>query len=419
LKKAFSKAKKQESSIHLIGLLSDGNVHSSIDTMFALLRMAKNEGCGNQTFIHGILDGRDVPTRTADVYVEAIQIKMAEIGCGRIATLCGRHYAMDRSQHWERTARAYTMLVHAEGERAFDPIDAIRGSYLRGITDEFVQPIVLEEKPGTPVASIKNGDLVIFFNHRADRMRQLVASLAISGSDKRSTTGKPEIESLCMVEYHENFKLPVAFAVQRETNVLGQVFADHGVINCRLAESENYDHVTYFFNGGSETELPGEKRMLIPSPKSARNGGKAEVACFDVTNALLRGLEAGKDDVFIVNLASADVFAKTGNFEKTIEAVELVDACIGEIIKKTHEVDGVTLITSDHGNCEEMSVSDNGKPTRFVTANPVPFHFVANNLNGLKLREDGALEDVAPTILGILGIEKPLEMTGTDLRVPG
>ena len=413
LKNAFSKARANKSSVHFVGLLSDGNVHSSMETLFALLRMAKDEDCGDRTFVHGILDGRDTSEQTADVFVEALQIKAADIGCGRIATLCGRSYAMDRAENWDRTARAFTLLVHSDGERAFDPVAAIRGSYLRGIADEFVRPIVIERKPGIPMTSIKDGDVVVFFNHRADRMRQLVSSLAVPDKEAGQNSAKPNVHAVCMTQYDSQFRLPVAFKAEKEANVLANVFADHGVINCRLAETEKYAHVTYFFNGGSESEHSNERRLLVPSPKVVTE----KMACFGVTENLLKGLDAGRDDVFIVNLASADMIAHTGDFDKTVEAVQSVDRCLGEILTKIRQVDGVALITSDHGNCEEMSLSENGGPKSTHTLNPVPFHIVANNLNGLKLRKNGALEDVAPTILGILGIDKPLEMTGNDLRI--
>ena len=414
LKRAFATARRNESSVHLIGMVSDGNAESSMDTLFSLLRMAKDENCGERVFVHGILDGRDVPEYTADVYIEALQIKMADIGCGRLATLCGRDYAMDVERDWTKTVRAYTMLVHSEGERAFDAVSAIRGSYLRGNTDAHVQPIVIEKVPGVPLTSVKDGDVVVFFNHGADGMHQLVTSLALE--DTNGSGGrKPKIHPVCIVEYERSFRLPVAFRAEKESNPLGKVFADHGVGNCRLAESEKSEHITYFFNGEREVEHPGEKRVIVPSLNGV-NGTRPKLPCFEITRKLLRGLEKGEDEVFIVSLAAADLCARTGNLEKTIEAVELVDKCLGEIIGKVHEVDGVALITSDHGNCEEMLASAAGKP-RAHTSNPVPFHFVANDLNGLRLRNNGALEDVAPTILGILGIEKPFEMTGKDLRL--
>jgi 2,3-bisphosphoglycerate-independent phosphoglycerate mutase len=411
---AMGKAKN--ASLHLVGMISDGEIHSSVENLFALLRMAKKAGVQN-VFIHGFLDGRDVAPRTADIYAEALEIKMADIGVGKIATLCGRHYAMDKDLNWERTARAYTMLVHAEGERAFDPVTAIRNSFLRGIGDEFIQPIIIENGGGAPRATVKDGDTVIFFNHRADRMRQLVKSLVIQDESDITSLTKPRVHAVCLTEYDKTFELPVAFPPAEETNVLADVFARHGVLNCRVTETEKYAHVTYFFNGGVETEHPCEHRILVPSPKGVDRDSQPEMSSFKVTDKLLRGLEAGENDVFIVNIASPDVVAHTGNLEKTIEAVQYVDTCLGGILKKIREVGGVALITSDHGNCEEMADLTTGEPNNSHTANPVPFHLVDEHANGTRLRTDGALEDIAPTILGILGLEKPEEMTGKDLRI--
>ena len=412
LKDAFKKAKAYNSAVHLVGLLSDGDVHSSSENLYALLRLAKYEEI-EKIFIHCILDGRDVQPRTADVYVEALEIKLSDIGIGKIATLCGRYYAMDKDENWERTARAYTMLVHSEGERAADAVSAIRGSFLRGISDEFIQPIVLEEA-GVPIASIKNNDVVIFFNHRPAQMRQLVKSLAVS--DANETKGKPTIHAVCLTEYDRTFNLPIAFRQENEANVLAKVFAENGVLNCRLTETEKYSHLTYFFNGGVELEHSCEQRVLVQSPKNAGYEAQPEAACFKVTDKFLRGLEAGENDVFIANLAAPDLVAHTGNLEKTIEAVQYVDTCLGGIVDKIRELGGIAIITSDHGNCEEMADLLTGEPNSAPTTNPVPFHLVDERANGLKLREGGALEDIAPTILGILEIKKPEEMTGRDLR---
>lgn len=414
LKDAFAKAKANDSSVHLIGLMSDGEIHSSPENLFALLRFARNEGV-KDIFVHAILDGRDVAPRTADIYTEALEIKLADIGIGKIATLCGRYYAMDRDQNWERTARAYTMLVHSEGERATDAVTAIRSSFLRGISDEFIAPIILEEN-GTPIASVKNGDVVIFFNHRSDRMRQLVKSLSVNDSADASFR-KPNIETVCLTEYDRTFSLPAAFKQDSEENVLAEVFAEQGILNCRITETEKYPHVTYFFNGGIELEHPCEQRVLIPSPKPNTYETAPELACFKVTDKLLRGLEAGENDVFIVNLAASDLVANTGNLEKTIEAVQFLDTCLGGILKKIRETEAVAIITSSHGNCEEMADLLTGEPNNSSTANPVPFHLIDEQTNGLRLRDGGALEDIAPTLLGILGIEKPAEMTGRDLRI--
>lgn len=416
LKGAFAKARANNSAVHLIGLLSDGEIHSSPENLFALLRMAKRENL-NKVFIHAILDGRDVMTRTADIYTEALEIKLADIGVGRIATLCGRYYAMDRAQNWERTARVYTMLVHSEGERAFDAVGAIRSSFLRGISDEFIAPIVLEESAGVPVAQIKSGDVVVFFNHRGDRMRQLVKSVSIKDETDIASLSKPQVETVCLTEYDRNFNLPVAFRPDEEANVLAQVFAENGILNSRVTETEKYAHLTYFFNGGNELEHPCEQRALIPSPKMTNVENQPEMASFKIADKLLRTIEAGENDVFIANIPAADLVANSGNLEKTIEAVQFVDTCLGSIVEKMRQINGVAVITSSHGNCEEMADLLTGEPNSSYTANSVPFHIVDDHANGLNLRENGALEDIAPTILGILGIEKPSEMTGKDLRV--
>lgn len=414
LKDAFAKAKANHSAVHLIGLMSDGGVHSSTVNLFALVKMAKNEGIKN-VFIHPILDGRDVAPRTADVYVEALEIKLADIGIGKIATLCGRYYAMDKDQNWERTARAYTMLVHSEGERASDTVTAIRSSFLRGISDEFIQPIILEETPGVPVASVKDNDVVIFFNHRPDRMRQIVKSLTADAVEF-TAFGKPKVEIVSLTEYDRTFNIPVAFRQENEPNVMAEVFAKNGVLNCRVTETEKYAHVTYFLNGGIEVEHPCEQRMFVQSLKNSTCETQSEMQCFKITDKLLRGLDAGENDVFIVNLAAPDMVAHTGNLEKTIEAVQFVDTCLGGILEKIRELKGVAIITADHGNCEEMADLLTGEPNNSHTTNLVPFHLIDEQAGDLSLREGGALEDVAPTILGILGIEKPVEMTGRDLR---
>ena len=416
LKYAFQKAKENENRVHFIGLISDADVHSSTENLFALLRFAKQENV-EEVFIHGILDGRDVMPRTADIYVEAIEIKMAEIGIGKIATLCGRYYAMDKDRNWERTARAFTMLVHSEGERANDAVTAIRNSFLRGIADEFISPVILEEKPGEPVAAIKDGDVVIFFNHRADRMRQLAKALAVSENAEFVAYGKPTVLAVCLTEYDRKFNLPVAFKADEQPNVLAKVFAENGILNCRVTETEKFPELTYFFNGGNELEHPCEQRVVFPSPKTNELELQPETVSFKITDKLLSGLEAGENDVFIVNLASADMVAHTGNLEKTIEAVQFVDTCLGGILEKIREVGGIAIVTSDHGNCEEMADILTGEPFGSHTSNPVPFHLIDDQSNGVRLRQNGALEDVAPTILGILGIEKPEEMTGNDLRI--
>jgi 2,3-bisphosphoglycerate-independent phosphoglycerate mutase len=414
LNKAFKKVRKRNSAIHFVGLLSASSVHASTETLFCLLRMAKKYGLDGNVFVHGILDGVDIEPRSADIYVEAMQIKLADIGIGKIATLCGRQYAMDNTQNWQRTARAYTMLAHSEGVHADDPIDAVRDSVLRGLTDEFVQPIIIRRNDKKPVASIRDNDVVIFFNHRGQEIKQLVRAVAESETDQPSAFPKPKVDVVCMTDYDPELNAPVAFPATEEENVLADVFASHNIANGRFGQSDRLEHLTYFFNGLDESEQEGEIRDIVPSDE-INAAERPEMGSFKIADRVLRAIEKGDKDVFIVNFSAADTAARSGSLEKTIQAVQFVDTCLGGIIDKVRERGGATIVTSDHGNCEDMSL--NGSAPTLFTSNPVPFFVVADNVNGLKLRRDGALEDVAPTILGILGIEKPEEMTGNDLRL--
>lgn len=414
LQPAMAHAAASGKPVHLIGLLSDGGVHSSPDSLYALLRMAKMEGVTN-VFVHGILDGRDVPPRTADIYVEALEIKMADIGVGRIATLCGRFFAMDSCEHWERTARAFTMLVHAEGERAADARTAIRNSFLRGIADEFVAPIVLEREPGVPVASVADGDVVVFFNHRADTMRQLARSLAVP--DVGFSPAKPRVEAICLTEYDHSFNLPVAFPPKAEGNVVGEVLAAHRVANYRIAGVDRFPHVTGFFNGGSEASL-FECDIQIDLPGSHHRDTEPEMESFKIADRALQHLNSGESGVFVINFSASAIAAETGDLERTIEAVQYVDTCLGGVIERVRAAGGVSVVTASYASCEEM-LNARGDANRFATTNPVPLHIVDDELAMVQLREGGSLSDVAPTVLGILGIEKPAEMTGSDLRIAG
>jgi 2,3-bisphosphoglycerate-independent phosphoglycerate mutase len=412
---AMDNAKARGGALHLMGLLSDGLVHSSQQHLYALLRMAKARGL-ERAYVHCFLDGRDTPPVSANVYVKALQDKIAETGFGEIASLCGRYYAMDRDKRWERTKRAYDLLVNAEGERAANPIDALRRSYERGTTDEFIEPVAITRADGSPVATIKDGDSVIFFNFRADRARQITRSLAVAGFDEFPVPERPFIDYICFTLYDQTFELPIAFPQLRHKNILAEVFASLGVRNYRLSETEKYAHVTYFFNGGTEAEFPHERRLLVPSPKVATYDLMPEMSAFKVTDKILRGIEEGETDVFIVNFANPDMVGHTGNLGKTIEAVQHVDTCLGWITKALKTARGRCLITADHGNCEQMIDPRTGQPHTAHTTNPVPFHLIDEDSIGLHLREDGALEDVAPTILALLGLDKPADMTGRDLR---
>jgi 2,3-bisphosphoglycerate-independent phosphoglycerate mutase len=411
---AINDARTRGKSLHLIGLVSDGQVHSSQEHLYALLRLAKQ--CGlHRVFIHCFLDGRDTPPASAARYVAALQTKIEEIGCGQIASIIGRYYAMDRDKRWERTERAYDLLVKGKGERAGDPVAAIRGSYERGITDEFVEPVVVEAN-GEAIATIQDGDAVIFFNFRPDRARQLTRALAIQGFSEFDVSGRPEIHFVCFTVYDRSFPLPVAFPPHDHKNVLAEVWEEICMRNYRLAETEKYAHVTYFFNGGVEKEHGCERRLLVPSPRIATYDLQPEMSALKVTDKVLRGVDEGETDVFIVNFANPDMVGHTGKLDKTIEACQYVDTCLGWITKAIQQARGVTLITADHGNAEQMIDPESGGPHTAHTLNPVPFHLIDEASRGLKLREGGALEDVAPTMLGLLGNEKPEEMTGRDLR---
>ena len=415
LANAMDSAKSRGKQLHLLGLISDGQVHSSQEHLYALLRMAKQRGV-ERVFVHCFLDGRDTPPSSAADYIAALRKKMAEIGCGQIATVVGRYYAMDRDRRWERIQRAYDLLVNAVGNRARDPVEAIKESYQRGVTDEFVEPIVIVDERGAPVATIRDGDAAVFFNFRPDRARQITRALTIPGFDDFPIPNRPTIDFVCFSVYDVTFPLPVAFPPRKHENILADVFARFSVENFRLAETEKYAHVTYFFNGGTEKEFRCEQRLLVPSPKIATYDLEPEMSAFKITNNVLRFIDEGQTDVFIVNFANPDMVGHTGKLDKTIEACQYVDTCLGWITKAVRVSRGSTLITADHGNAEQMIDPKTGQAHTAHTTNPVPFHLIDEDSVGIKLREGGALGDVAPTMLGLLGIEKPAEMTGHDLR---
>jgi 2,3-bisphosphoglycerate-independent phosphoglycerate mutase len=342
--------------------------------------------------------------------------KCTETGIGEIASVVGRYYAMDRDKRWERIERAYKLLVNGEGEHATDPVAAVRKSYERGVTDEFVEPIVMMRDDGKPVGTVQDGDSIIFFNFRADRARQITSALAVPGFEEFATPNRPHTHFVCFAVYDKTYPLPVAFPPELPRNILADVFAASGVDNFRLAETEKYAHVTYFFNGGTEREFPHEKRLLIPSPKVATYDLAPEMSAFKITDKFLRAIEERETDVFIVNFANPDMVGHTGKLDKTIEACQYVDTSLGWITKAMKSAKGTTLITADHGNAELMIDPKTGEPHTAHTTNPVPFVLIDEASSGVKLSSEGSLEDVAPTMLGLLGIEQPAEMTGRDLR---
>lgn len=412
---AMDGAKTRGKALHLMGLTSDGQVHSSLTHLYALLKMAKDRKL-DHVYIHCFLDGRDTPPSSGAQYVAALQRKLDEIGIGEIASVVGRYYAMDRDKRWERTQQAFDLLTKAIGERATDPVAGINESYARGVTDEFVTPIAIVRQDGAPVATIKDDDSVIFFNFRPDRARQLTRALAIPDFKEFDVSDRPRVQFVCFTMYDNTFDLPIAFPPRQHRNVLAEVWGNLRVRNYRLAETEKYAHVTYFFNGGVEKEFLCERRLLVPSPKIATYDLQPEMSAFKVTDKVLRGIDEGETDVFVINFANPDMVGHTGKLDKTIEACQYVDTCLGWITKHIRTAKGITLITADHGNAEQMIDPVTGGPHTAHTTNPVPFHLIDEESIGIKLRTGGALEDVAPTLLGLLGLEKPSEMTGTDLR---
>jgi 2,3-bisphosphoglycerate-independent phosphoglycerate mutase len=410
LKRSFERARERNSGVHLVGLLSDGGVQSSMDSLFALLRMAKNYDLKN-VYIHAILDGLDVPERTADVYVEALEIKLADIGLGEIASLCGRFFAMDTTEHWERTVRAFTMLVHSEGERTRDAVTSIRNSFLRGISDEFIAPIVVERSPDVPVATVKNDDLVVFFNHRADGMRQLVRSLCLPGG----AGAKPSIDTVCMTEYDRSFNLPAAFRTEPEKNALASVLSQVQIPTIKITESARLAHLTTYFDGNSDHSGDLEEQLVLSTDPPAQMWPESQ--SFKIADRFTQALERSPKGVFVVNLPAADLAGESGDMERTISAIRYLDTCLGGICEAAAEAGGTVLVTASHGRCEDMPGGGMGAPKATATANRVPLHFIEPFGQVPHLRENGSLADVAPTILGLLGVEQPSEMTGSDLRV--
>ena len=414
LTRAFAEAKAAGKKVHLVGMLSQGDIHSSQENLFAMIRMAKKFGLAD-VFIHGILDGRDEPPRTSDVLVEALEVKLADFGIGRIASLCGRFYGMDSSENWERTARAFTMLVHAEGERAADPVMAVRSSFLRGISDEFIAPIVFESSPGVPVATVGSGDLVVYFNHRPDTARQLVRALSVPDTGMISAASKPEVNSVCLAEYDPNFGLPVAFPSPAVGGVLGSVLAENKIANFRISESDRFTHVSRFLDCGVSDAAEYEVGVEVPSLEGFDRAAEPELRSFKITDRFIKAVHEEPGSVFVLNFPAPGLLAETGSFERTVEAVQYVDTCLGGVIRHLRNAGGAAIVTATHGNCEQMT-DESGEPDRGATRNPVPFHLVDDRAEGTALRPDGTLADVAPTLLAMAGLSSSSEMTGSDLR---
>lgn len=416
LLECIAKTKASGGRLHLAGLLSDGGVHSHNTHLYALLKLAKQEGL-TEVFVHCLLDGRDTPPQSGAEYLDQLESEIARIGCGRVATVMGRYYAMDRDNRWDRVEKAYNAMVCGQGEQCASAKEAIERSYAAGVHDEFVLPVVIAGN-GTPVGTVKDGDGFIFFNFRSDRAREISRAIALDGFDGFECRCRPSLAGyVCMTEYDATFGLPIAFGSTELTNILGGVLGAAGLKQLRIAETEKYAHVTFFFNGGSEVPFPGEDRVLIPSPKEvATYDQKPEMSAFLVTDELLARLDSGLYDVIILNFANCDMVGHTGIEAAAIKAVEAVDSCVGRIVAKVREQRGAALITADHGNAEQL-MDENGEPFTAHTTNPVWFVVVDDSRKDARLREGGRLADIAPTMLKMLGVAQPLEMTGESLLV--
>ena len=400
--------------LHLMGLCSDGGVHSLLTHLYALLKMAKQEGI-KQVFVHCFMDGRDTPPESGAGYIEQLQKQMRQIGIGTIASVSGRYYAMDRDKRWDRIERAFGAMVLGNGEKFTDPVAAVKRSYERGITDEFIEPITIVDDRNQPVGPIRDDDACIFFNFRADRGREMTMALMDPMLEKPSRSLAPKhLHYTTMTEYDKSFRVPFVLPREHPNNILADVMVQLNWKNLRVAETEKYAHVTYFFNGGNEKPYAGESRELVPSPKVATYDLKPEMSAAGVTAVVVKAIEKGGFDVIVMNYANADMVGHSGKIAPTIQAVEAVDAGLSEIYGALRRSGGSWIITADHGNAETMIDPVTKGPHTYHTTNPVPLILVDETR--AKLRSGGALQDISPTILGFLGEKQPKEMTGKDLR---
>ncbi|MGB9242466.1 MAG: 2,3-bisphosphoglycerate-independent phosphoglycerate mutase [Candidatus Acidiferrales bacterium] len=413
----------RERQLHLIGLVSDGGVHSNIEHLFALLRMAR-ENKVERVFVHCFMDGRDTPPNSGIDFLRQLEQKMREYGIGQIASVSGRYYAMDRDNRWERIEKAYRAMVHGDAETRFsDPITAVRTSYEKGVTDEFIVPAVITTeavlgKPSAPRGLIRDDDAIIFFNFRADRARQITRALVEPGFDKFQDSARPQnLKFVAMTQYKKIWPwLQYIIGPEKIEHILANVFAEMQYKNLRVAETEKYAHVTYFFNGGVEKPFGGEERVLVPSPKVPTYDLKPEMSAAGVADAVVQAVEKGDFDAIIMNFANADMVGHSGKLEAAIKACETVDACLGTIFQALRPRGGAWIITADHGNAETMIDPVTGGPHTYHTTNPVPFILITED-GRLQLSPNGSLRDIAPTLLGVLGLPSPPEMTGRDLRI--
>ena len=409
---AIDNCKKHNSKLHILGLVSDGGVHSHIRHLYGLLEMAKRRDF-EDVYVHCFLDGRDTPPASAESYILKLQDKMKEKGIGKIATISGRFYAMDRDKRWQRIQKCYDAMVNGEGIKASSAIKAIEDSYQKEVFDEFVEPTVICNGEN-PVAKIEENDSVIFFNFRPDRAREITRAI-VDKNFKEFETKPMDLYYVCFTNYDETMpNVHIAFKKELLKNTFGEVVSDAGLTQLRIAETEKYAHVTFFFNGGEEKQYEGEDRILVPSPKVETYDLKPEMSAYEVTDKVVEALKADKYDVIILNFANTDMVGHTGSLPAAIKAVETVDECVGKIAEIIEEKKGNLIITADHGNADQMIDYKTGEPHTAHTTNPVPVILVTDD-KSLKLKSNGKLADLAPTMLELMGLKKPDEMTGESL----
>jgi 2,3-bisphosphoglycerate-independent phosphoglycerate mutase len=411
---ACQRAKRSKGTVHLVGLIGKGGVHAIDQHLFALIELCAGEHVP-RVAIHAMLDGRDTMPRSGLGYMRALLERAA--GKADVASVGGRYYGMDRDKRWDRTEKWYRVAVQGVGPSESDPLAVIRASYERDVTDEFVVPTVIT-KDGRPVAPMRDGDVVICFNYRADRMRQIVRSLTEPDFDGFDVGGRPALSVVTMTSYDRTFDVPVAFPPQSMKNIVAEVVSNAGMAMFKTAETEKYAHVTYFFNGGIEAPFPKEDRVLVPSQKVATYDLCPEMSAFGITDVLCASLENNEHEFTLCNYANGDMVGHTGSIPATIKAVETVDQCLARVVKSAQKIGARVLVTADHGNCEMMIDPETGGPHTAHTTNPVPL-VVIDPDGDRPLRSGGALRDIGPTVLRMLGLEQPSEMTGTDLREQG
>ena len=415
---ACRRAKESGGALHLMGLLSDGGVHSHVEHLLALLELARREGVA-RVYIHAFMDGRDTPPKSGLGYMAELEKRLREKGHGQVATVSGRYYAMDRDKRWDRVALAYSAIVRGDGYRAASGVEAMESSYAHGETDEFVKPTVIVSSDGKPVGPVRDGDAILFFNFRADRAREITRAFTDPGFKDFDRVAVPRLSAyVCMTEYDRTFGLPVAFAPTDLTEIFPEIVSRAGLKQLRCAETEKYAHVTFFFNGGRELTFPGEDRILVPSPRDVKTyDEKPEMSAREVTDKLAAAIGTGQYGFVLVNFANPDMVGHTGKLDAAVKAVKVVDECLGRLWQAARKQGMAMLVTADHGNCEMMTDPVTGEPHTAHTLNPVPFILADPDLKGAKLRSKGVLADVAPTALQVMGLPQPKEMKGLGLVV--